>query len=32
VLRIDGDSYRMRAHRERVEHLRKGEAYEEWLI
>jgi DNA replication protein DnaC len=24
VLRIDGDSYRMRAHRERVENLRKG--------
>ena len=24
VLRIDGDSYRMRAHRERVDNLRKG--------
>jgi DNA replication protein DnaC len=26
VLQIDGDSYRMRAHRARVEHLRKGVA------
>jgi hypothetical protein len=26
VIQIDGDSYRMRAHRARIEHLRKGVA------